>query len=92
MAKFESEAANSAELADSRRWPLDELILAGGDDYELLFAMRPERARKWLGDRLKRGAPPVTFIGEMRPAREGVTIVTDEGRGPLPNRGWRHFA
>jgi thiamine-monophosphate kinase len=85
-------ARGLAQLADVRGWPLDDLILAGGDDYELLFAMPHDRARKWLAGRARRGAPAITFIGECRPGRDGVTIVTDDGRRPLPAGGWRHFA
>jgi thiamine-monophosphate kinase len=65
-------------------------VLAGGDDYELLFAALPgERARiealsKELGIALSR-------IGAIAPGA-GLTIL-DNKRNPMPYKsGYDHFA
>jgi len=69
-----------------------EAALAGGEDYELLFAARPEHepvlAR--LGTRLK---VPVQAIGAVLPRRLGVRLLGRDGRyRPLPRPGFEHFA
>jgi len=68
------------------------LALAGGEDYELLFAVRPahlgalERARAALGCR-------ITHVGALV-ARRGVRVVDRSGRAVvLPHHlGHQHFA
>jgi thiamine-monophosphate kinase len=77
-------------LLGSRR-ALDA-ALAGGEDYELLFAARPEHepilAR--LGARLK---VPVRAIGAVLPKRSGVRLLGRDGRyRPLPRPAFEHFA
>ncbi|HVY97946.1 MAG TPA: thiamine-phosphate kinase [Dongiaceae bacterium] len=73
-----SAAAQEALAGDLDLLPA---ILAGGDDYELLFtasAWRPE----WKG---------VTEIGEVV-AGEGVRVLDrDGGEIALARRGWQHF-
>ncbi len=77
----------------ARLAPEDPLAPAvgGGEDYELLFAVPPERvsaferaAREWQ-------AKP-TAIGEVRPRREGLVLVDGDGRPYRPPAaGFRHF-
>lgn len=82
-----SEAAAAALAEDPE---LLTLVLGGGDDYELAFAVPPERAAEVaaLAGRL---ALPLTCIGRFQ-AGEGVTAL-DRDRRPLPlgTRGWTHF-
>ncbi len=64
--------------------------LHGGEDYELLFAARPEA-------RLPRAIAgvPVTRIGwvvRRRAGRPAMALLTAEGAQPLEPRGWEHFA
>jgi thiamine-monophosphate kinase len=73
-----------------RRDPLD-WVLTGGEDYELLFTAAPRHAAgliELLGaDPLHR---PASIIGEILPARKGLTVLMPDGRSqPLP-RGWEH--
>jgi thiamine-monophosphate kinase len=68
-----------------------EAALAGGEDYELLFAARPEHepvlAR--LAARLKQ---QVTCIGVMEPRRRGLRLLGRDGRyRPLPPPAFEHF-
>ncbi len=66
------------------------MLVAGGDDYELLFAAPPEADDEIAA--LARGLKlPITRIGAVE-AGAGVRVVDDKGRDvPLPNAGWRHF-
>jgi thiamine-monophosphate kinase len=66
-----------------------DYALHGGDDYELLFTVPPQRAHKL------RGAPDgvtLTRIGEITRDRR-ILIVDKSGKTePLPAGGWDHFA
>jgi thiamine-monophosphate kinase len=68
-----------------------ELALHGGEDYELLAALPPNRveeAQRTLGERL---GTPLTEIGEV--TEESLVLDTGaRGQEPLQPRGWDHFA
>lgn len=82
-----SAAARAALDADPT---LIDLVLAGGDDYELVFTM-PPAAEAGLRDLAVAAKIPLTRIGEMIEGA-GVTAVLPDG---TPHRiagtGWRHF-
>jgi thiamine-monophosphate kinase len=64
--------------------------LHGGEDYELLFAARPDA-------RVPRAIAgvPVTRIGTVMRRRAGrpmVTLMTARGAEPLEAQGWEHFS
>ena len=63
--------------------------LAGGDDYELLFAVPKRRVRKFLAAIGQAGETGATDIGVCTKATE-VVLVDGEIRSPLPD-GFRHF-
>ncbi len=82
-----SAAAQAALAVDPG---LREVILGGGDDYELLFTAPPGAAAAIaaLADEL---ALPVTWIGRMAPGA-GVRVVDEAGVPiPLAKAGWSHF-
>ncbi len=64
------------------------LALGGGEDYKLLFTVPAARShllpRRFQGIRIYR-------IGEMRGARQGVTMVRDGKTVPLEPAGYDHF-
>lgn len=65
-------------------------VLAGGDDYELCFAVPPARAGEVpaLAERL---GLPLTQVGELR-AGGGVRVVDEAGAEiALEAAGWTHF-
>ena len=78
----------------ARRWAAragaDALTLAlsGGEDYELLFAVRPRRRRAFLAAARQAGDPPVTKIGRL--TREPGAWLDRGGQlQPLP-AGFEH--
>jgi thiamine-monophosphate kinase len=75
-------AASSGTDALSLAW-------AGGEDYELLFAVPKRRTRLFLAAIRQAGETHVTEIGLCTKGRE-VCAVTDGGRAPLP-LGFAHF-
>jgi thiamine-monophosphate kinase len=65
-----------------------ELALHGGEDYQLLFAVRPRKAR--LVPRRFRGTP-LHWIGETQLSKR-LQLIGEDGRAqPLELRGWDHF-
>jgi thiamine-monophosphate kinase len=82
-----SDAARKALAVDPR---LLTLVLGGGDDYELLFAVSPEREADIaaLSRLLGIGLTP---IGRFE-GGPGVCVLDADGREiPLASRGYRHF-
>lgn len=78
-------ATETGQLAGAR-----EAALAGGDDYELLFAAAPQRRVEVtaLGREL---ALPLSRIGVLRTGA-GVRILDAAGQEiELTTRGWQHF-
>ena len=68
-----------------------ECLLAGGDDYELLFTAPPE-ARARIEAASVRSATPVTRVGHIT-AAPGLRWLDADGRDmPLAARSFDHFA
>ena len=68
-----------------------ELVLGGGEDYELLFSCPADR-RGAVEAAARAAATPVARIGRLA-ARPGVRTLRDGRPAPLPDRtGYRHFA
>jgi len=63
-----------------------DYALSGGEDYELIFTIRPS---KW--ESLKKKLPGCTRIGQMLPRRSGVRVLTPAGVRPLKGYGFSHF-
>jgi thiamine-monophosphate kinase len=82
--------AGAAKLADALGEDALRLAIAGGEDYELLFAVRPRRRRAFLAAMKRAGGLPVTMIGQL--TREpGVWLAGGNDRSPL-SEGFNHFA
>ena len=81
-------------LARSTGKSLEEWMLYGGEDYELLFTVAPEVNVSYLQDTVagKTGAQ-VSIIGEIVDADRGAVLVTGDGEeSPLqPERSYNHF-
>ncbi len=67
------------------------IALKGGEDYELLFAVKPEavpRLKRWN----TRGLLDATHIGTIQPKRQGLQMITPTGSiRPMPIRSYEHF-
>jgi len=63
--------------------------VAGGDDYELLFAVRPKLGRR-LGEPRRHGGAALTRIGVCTIEPEVLLKCGDAGHRPLPG-GYQHF-
>jgi len=61
--------------------------LYGGEDYELIATVHPSR---WAA--VKRQIPGITHIGQIIPRRQGLQIISPDGRYPLKGYGFAHFA
>ena len=72
------------------RRALDPLMLAlhGGEDFELLFTVRPENVSK-LPARVD--GIPITRIGDIKEASHGVRIAEGAKIWNLEPGGWEHF-
>jgi thiamine-monophosphate kinase len=72
------------------RRALDPLMLAlhGGEDFELLFTVKPENVSQ-LPKRVD--GVPITLIGEIREASHGVQIAEGSKIWNLEPGGWEHF-
>ena len=90
-------------LVDSTKIPIDEqvrelcgrraldplqLSLNGGEDFELLFTVRPEQVKR-LPHRVDGVA--ITYIGEIKAAAEGINLREGSRVWPLKPEGWEHF-
>ncbi|MBS0376481.1 MAG: thiamine-phosphate kinase [Proteobacteria bacterium] len=67
-----------------------DYVLAGGDDYELLFTVPPAARGALAAAMAASGAPACHCIGEIVAGR-GVRVLGERGELPVP-RGWDHFA
>jgi thiamine-monophosphate kinase len=77
-------------LASARAEDPQRFALAGGEDYELLVAVRP-RAFAHLAARFRaRFGRPLHRIGTLR-AGTGVAFARDGKEEPVARTGWDHF-
>ena len=68
-----------------------DYALRGGEDFELLFAVREKNAAA-VEAAAKRMALSVTPIGAIVPSRRGITVIGKGGREvPLTMKGYEHF-
>ena len=84
-----SEATREAARAlDQAAWAW---AVSGGEDYELLFTAAPERAVALAARITTETGTPVSRIGEIRPAAEGVAFLDEAGRAVDVRAGFEHF-
>ncbi|HLG61778.1 MAG TPA: thiamine-phosphate kinase [Ktedonosporobacter sp.] len=77
--------------AQAERDPL-EWALHGGEEYELLFTVSPDHQQAVSQAVLTATGTPVTKIGVIRPAEEGMRVVSAEGRQEvLKAQSWDHL-
>jgi thiamine-monophosphate kinase len=82
-------AAGVREWHAARGGDLLETLTTGGDDYELLFTVRPSQRSRLRAVRTRIGDLPLTRIGAVTRGRE-VVLATGTGARELPP-GFDHF-
>ncbi|HEX5706122.1 MAG TPA: thiamine-phosphate kinase [Pyrinomonadaceae bacterium] len=83
-----SRVARGDDFAPALKRDALKLALHGGEDFELLFTVRPRDARK-LPASLEGVA--VTRVGEIREARAGVKLLRGRRETDLRPSGFEHF-
>ena len=81
----------SKSLKSKIRNPKSQINLAlyGGEDYELLFTVKPENVRK-LKSLWKNMKTHITTIGEI--TGKGINLINPDGKTiPLKGEGYNHF-
>lgn len=74
-----------------KRSPLD-LALYGGEDYELLFTVSPQKADNIIKSLKKELNAKVSVIGEIREGQEGIKLEDLQGKvSDLQPKGYNHF-
>ena len=81
-------AVRVAALRGAKRLDPLDLALNGGDDYELLFTVHPEKARRLPATF---HGIPLTAIGEITRERSLTLLASDGRKKPLRPRGWDPF-
>ena len=67
------------------------LALSGGEDYELLFTA-PSEVRERISSLARSLKIPVTRIGEILPQKDGLHIISGDGKDYSPSHlGFNHF-
>lgn len=70
----------------------EELVLCGGEDYELLFTVAQDAEVPLLDAVRKAGAPKAAVIGTITGAEVGIFVTGfDGGKRPLKACGYEHF-
>ena len=101
------EASDVGALVDEAKLPLSEALrccapslknkithyaLNGGEDYELLFTVSPEKIEE-LMERWPAGLPPITEIGKIVSKEERMSLRRENGSvEPLAAGGHDHFS
>jgi thiamine-monophosphate kinase len=67
------------------------LALSGGDDYELLATLPPDRVEGARLELKERFGVPLTDIGVMIDGSGVVALSPEGGEVPLEREGWDHF-
>jgi thiamine-monophosphate kinase len=78
--------AEVESFAKERRLSVSELALYGGEEYELVVTIKPERF-----DKLKRRVPSLKKIGKVEKKRFGVSAQIGGKQVAVEARGWQHF-
>jgi thiamine-monophosphate kinase len=79
-------------LTSLNKLPLIDYILAGGEDYELLFTLKSEDVRK-ITSQFNNAKTPVTQIGEVTAHPQKVVLLNSEGKSESLKKlpGFDHF-
>jgi thiamine-monophosphate kinase len=68
-----------------------EFVLGGGEDYELLFSLPPDKLEPAMEAFARHSQTPLSVIGRIEPAEQGICFLDAQGRKIDPARGYEHF-
>ncbi|HPM42991.1 MAG TPA: thiamine-phosphate kinase [Candidatus Omnitrophota bacterium] len=68
-----------------------EKAVSEGEDFELLFTMSLQEARRFFIHGLGKMKTPVTLIGQITGKEKGFVLVTERGEKKLSGSGFLHF-
>jgi thiamine-monophosphate kinase len=74
-------APEARRVAEARGWDVEQIVLGGGEDYELLVALPSDQA----------GSVGVGLVEIGRVVDEGLWLMRQGRREPLVFEGWDHF-
>ena len=79
-------------LTSLNKLPIMDYILAGGEDYELLFTLKSEDVRKIIS-RFNNAKTPVTQIGEVNAHPQKMILLKSDGKSQSLKKlsGFDHF-
>jgi thiamine-monophosphate kinase len=80
-----------AEAADALSLDALEVALGGGEDYELLATLPPDRADEAAATLHERFGVPLAVVGSIVEGDGVVAISGDGDERPLEPSGWDHF-
>lgn len=73
-------------------WNLEDVILEGGEDYELLFTLPSDSAAEARREISDQTGVPVFIIGSIREGQPGVDLIGLDGKKrKLTRHGFNHF-
>ncbi|MFZ5596193.1 MAG: thiamine-phosphate kinase [Bacillota bacterium] len=81
----------AARLAETAGKSVYDWALYGGEDYELLFTVRPDKTEVVTGAFAAAGLGRVTAVGKITAHEKGIELVDSEGRRQPLNMGFDHF-
>jgi thiamine-monophosphate kinase len=83
-------AMDTRRMAKKMKQPAWTVALQGGEDYELLFAVKPQDAPALCRKMQARLGTACTLVGEVVPASQGLTLALPEGKMIKLPAGWEH--
>ena len=79
-------------LCDQTQKDAIQLALSGGEDYELLFTVKPERAKEIENLVQDQNHPPITCIGHITDRADNILLTQKDGsQSPITYSGYDHF-
>ena len=79
-------SSRTTELCERLGVSLEEIVIGGGEEFETLMTLSPERLEE-----ARTSIPTLTVIGRVTERADGLMLVRGERRERLPSIGWRTF-
>jgi thiamine-monophosphate kinase len=80
-----------AEAAKQSGRSAYQLAVSGGEDYELLFTVSPDKIDQLTEAFGRQSQTPLSIIGQIEPAEQGICFLDAQGKKVDPETGYEHF-